>query len=80
MIVTEEIVRAAMQKAAEGHSDKKEVGVMMANADTYAKSIVASIKSGDYKHKLRYRKLKKQNPNGKVRNINSPMLFTFVIR
>lgn len=80
MIVTEEIVRAAMQKSAEGHSDKKEVGVMMANADTYAKSIVASIASGDYKHKLHYRKLKKQNPNGKVRNINSPMLFTFVLQ
>ena len=80
MRVTEEIVRAAMRKAAEGHSNKDEVERMMANADAYAKSVVASIANGEYRRQLKYRKLTKQNPNGKVRHIDSPMLFTFVLQ
>lgn len=80
MRVTEEIVRAAMKKAAEGHSNKDEVERMMENADTFAKSVVASIANGEYRRQLKYRKLTKQNPNGKVRHIDSPMLFTFVLQ
>lgn len=80
MTVTEEIVRAAMKKAAEGHSNKDEVERMMENADTFAKSVVASIANGEYRRQLKYRKLTKQNPNGKVRHIDSPMLFTFVLQ
>ena len=80
MKVTEEIVRAAMKKAAEGHSNKDEVERMMENADTFAKSVVASIANGEYRRQLKYRKLTKQNPNGKVRHIDSPMLFTFVLQ
>ena len=71
---------AAMANAAKGHSNKDEVGRMMANADTYAESVLASIANGEYRKHLKYRKLIKQNPNGKVRNIDSPMLFTFVLQ
>ena len=80
MTVTEDIVRAAMSNAAKGHSNKDEVGRMMDNADAYAKSVVASIASGEYRRHLKYRKLTKQNPNGKKRNIDSPLLFTFVLQ
>lgn len=69
-----------MANAAKGHSNKDEVGRMMANADTYAESVLASIANGEYRKHLKYRKLIKQNPNGKVRNIDSPMLFTFVLQ
>ncbi len=69
-----------MTNAAEGHSNKTEVERMMANADAYAKSVVASIASGEYKEHLGYRKLTKQNPNGKERKIDSPLLFTFVLQ
>ena len=80
MKVTEEIVRAAMKNAAKGHSNKREVERMMANADAYAKSVLASIASGEYKNQLHYRNLKKKNPNGKERRIKSPFLFTFVLQ
>ena len=80
MTVTEDIVRAAMMNAAKGHSNKDEVGRMMDNADAYAKSVVASIASGEYRKHLKYRKLTKQNPNGKKRHIDSPLLFTFVLQ
>ena len=80
MKVTKEIVLAAMANAAKGHSNKDEVGRMMANADTYAESVLASIANGEYRKHLKYRKLIKQNSNGKVRHIDSPMLFTFVLQ
>lgn len=80
MEVTKEKVLKAMRKAAEGHSNKEEVERMMENADTYASMVLASIESGEYRRHLRYRKLVKQNPNGKTRHIDSPMLFTFVLQ
>lgn len=80
MKVTKEIVLAAMANAAKGHSNKDEVGRMMANANSYAQSVLASITNGEYRKHLKYRKLIKQNPNGKVRHIDSPMLFTFVLQ
>lgn len=80
MKVTKEIVLAAMANAAKGHSNKDEVGRMMANADAYAESVLASISNGEYRKQLKYRKLIKQNPNGKVRHIDSPLLFTFVLQ
>lgn len=69
-----------MANAAKGHSNKDEVGRMMANADAYAESVLASIANGEYRKQLKYRKLIKQNPNGKVRHIDSPLLFTFVLQ
>ena len=69
-----------MANAAKGHSNKDEVERMMANANTYADSVLASIANGEYRKQLKYRKLIKQNPNGKVRHIDSPMLFTFVLQ
>lgn len=69
-----------MANAAKGHSNKDEVERMKANADSYAKSVLASIANGEYRKQLKYRKLIKQNPNGKVRHIDSPMLFTFVLQ
>lgn len=69
-----------MSNAAKGHSNKDEVGRMLNNADAYAKSVVASIASGEYRKHLKYRKLTKQNPNGKKRHIDSPLLFTFVLQ
>ena len=39
-----------------------------------------SIANGEYANHLKYRKLKKKNPNGKERNIKSPDLFTFVLQ
>lgn len=80
MRVTKDIVLAAMANAAKGHSNKDEVERMMANANTYADSVLASIANGEYRKQLKYRKLIKQNPNGKVRHIDSPMLFTFVLQ
>lgn len=69
-----------MANAAKGHSNKAEVERMMANANIYADSVLASIANGEYRNHLKYRKLTKQNPNGKVRHIDSPMLFTFVLQ
>ena len=80
MEVTKEMVLKAMLKAAEGHSNKDEVGRMMENADTYSDMVLASIKSGEYRRHLQYRKLTKRNPNGKLRHIDSPMLFPFVLQ
>lgn len=69
-----------MANAAKGHSNKKEVERMMANAETYAESVLASIADGRYRGGLRYRRLVKKNPNGKERMIDSPMLDTFVLQ
>ena len=80
MEVTKEQVLQAIGKAAEGHSNKGEVERMTANSDTYADMVLASIASGEYRRHLRYRTLTKVNPNGKVRHIESPMLFTFVLQ
>ena len=80
MTVTEEIVFKAMDKAAEGHSDSKSVEWMMANKKAFASAIMDSIASGEYVNRLKYRQLKKTNPNGKERNIKSPDLFTFVLQ
>lgn len=80
MNVTKEIVLAAMDKAAKGHSDKRQADYMMANRNAYANSVMVSIASGEYKNQIRYRKLTKTNPNGKVRKIDSPFLFTFVLQ
>lgn len=80
MNVTKEIVLAAMANAAEGHSDKRQADRMMANMEVYAESVMASISSGEYKNQIKYRKLTKKNPNGKVRHIDSPFLFTFVLQ
>lgn len=80
MNITKEQVLAAMGNAAKGHSNKEEVGRMMANSDAYADMVVASIASGEYRNHLRYRKLTKRNSNGKVRKIDSPLLFTFVLQ
>jgi len=80
MEVTKEKVLKAMRKAAEGHSNKDEVERMMENADTYSDMVLASIKTGEYRRHLQYRKLTKRNPNGKLRRIDSPMLFPFVLQ
>lgn len=80
MEVTKDKVLKAIEKAAEGHSNTDEVDRMMENKDTYANMVLASIQSGEYRRHLQYRKLVKQNPNGKVRHIDSPMLFTFVLQ
>lgn len=80
MKVTKEKVIMAIKKAAKGHSDKKSVERMMANVDAYADMVLASIVSGEYVRHLEYRQLKKTNPNGKERHINSPFLFTFVLQ
>lgn len=65
MIVTKEIVIKAIEKAAEGHSDNKAVERMLANEDAYAESVIASIKSGEYKKYLGFRKLTKKMPTAK---------------
>ena len=70
MRVTKEIVLVAMANAAKGHSNKTEVERMMANAGAYAESVVVSVMSGEYRNHLKYRKLVKQNPNGKQRKID----------
>lgn len=80
MEVTKEHVLQAIRKAAEGHSNKLEVDRMTANPDTYAEMVLASIASGEYLRHLRYRTLTKTNPNGKVRHIESPQLYTFVLQ
>ena len=80
MEVTKEKVLMAMSKAAEGHSNKVEVERMMENADTYSDMVLASIRTGEYRRHLHYRKLTKRNPNGKLRHIDSPMLFPFVLQ
>lgn len=80
MRVTKDIVLAAMTNAAKGHSNKKEVERMMANAEAYAESVMASITNGWYRKQLKYRTLTKQNPNGKTRHIKSPFLFPFVLQ
>jgi len=80
MKVTKETVLKAMEKAAKGHSDQKGVESMMRNSDIYADMVMRSIASGEYKNNLRYRKLTKRNSNGKLRHINSPFLFTFVLQ
>ena len=80
MEVTKEKVLKAIEKAAEGHSNKQEVDRMLENKDTYANMVLASIKSGEYRRHLHYRKLVKRNPNGKLRNIKSPYLFPFVLQ
>lgn len=79
MEVKEQDVLKAMEKAAKGHSNKKEVERMMANSGSYSKMVVDSIRSGEYKKHLQYRPLKKTN-NGKERKIDSPLLFTFVLQ
>ena len=80
MEVTKEKVLKAIEKAAEGHSNKQEVDRMLENKDTYANMVLASIKSGEYRRHLHYRKLVKRNPNGKLRHIKSPYLFSFVLQ
>lgn len=80
MEVTKEKVLMAMSKAAEGHSNKVEVERMMENADTYSDTVLASIRTGEYRRHLHYRKLTKRNPNGKLRHIDFPMLFPFVLQ
>ena len=80
MEVTKEIVLQAMENAAEGHSKKEEVDKMMAHPDTYSEMVLARIKSGEYPRHFKYRKLKKKNPNGKERDIDSPELFLFVLQ
>lgn len=80
MKVMRDMVLAAMRNAARGHSNKDEVERMMANADAYSEMVMASIANGEYRKYLNYRKLKKQNPNGKERRIDSPLLFTFVLQ
>ena len=80
MEVTKTHVLKAIKKAAEGHSNKVEVERMMENSDAYAEMVLASIKSGGYRRHLRYHKLTKVNPNGKVRHIESPELYTFVLQ
>ena len=80
MEVTKKKVLQAIKKAAEGHSNKDEVERMLKNKDTYAEMVLASITSGEYLRHIEYRKLTKRNPNGKLRHIDSPMLFTFVLQ
>lgn len=80
MKVTKEKVLEAMENAAQGHSDHRGVEFMMDNRDTYAEIIMESIASGSYKSQLVYRKLTKMNANGKLRHIDSPSLFTFVLQ
>lgn len=80
MRVTKKKVLMAIEKAAEGHSNKLEVDRMTANPDTYAEMVLASIASGEYLRHLNYRTLTKTNPNGKVRHIESPQLYTFVLQ
>ena len=80
MKVTRDTVLAAMRNAARGHSNKDEVERMMDNANAYSEMVMASIANGEYRKHLNYRKLKKQNPNGKERRIDSPLLFTFVLQ
>lgn len=80
MNVTKDIVMQAIGNAAKGYHDKRGVSKMMADVDSYADFVINEVASGSYKDKLHYRKLTKQNANGKVRYIDSPMLFTFVLQ
>ena len=80
MDVTRELVYQAMANAEKGHGDTKEVAKMKANPEAYADDVMTSIESGKYRGRLRYRRLKKTNPNGKVRKIKASYLFTFVLQ
>jgi len=80
MEVTKTIVLQAMEKAAKGHSDRNGVKFMLQNKDAYAEMVMESIATGNYLSQLRYRQLIKTNTNGKVRHIDSPYLFTFVLQ
>ena len=80
MTVTKEIVFQAMEKAAKGHGDIREVERMMATKDAFAEDVLTAIASGAYQGRLEYRQLTKRNSNGKLRHINSPLLFTFVLQ
>lgn len=79
MDLNKKIVIKAIHKAAQGHSDKIGVELMLANEDDYADKVISSIKSGEYKKDIGFRPLIKKNANGKIRHINSPNLFTFVL-
>ena len=80
MVLTEKTVIKAIRNAAKGHSDVNGVERMLANEKAYAQNVIASVNSGAYIQQLKYRQLQKTNANGKVRHINSPHLFTFVLQ
>lgn len=73
-------LHVAMLNAAKGHSSKTEVKRMKEHFEEYATDVLSDIRDGSYRDKLKYRSLTKVNPNGKVRHILSPSLYTRVLQ
>jgi len=80
MNLSSDLVRQAIEKAATGHSRKKEVQNMLADINNYVIEVFSTIETGDYAGKLSYRTFDTTNSNGKIRHIEQPSLFTRVLQ
>lgn len=69
-------IESAVNRAFKGHSGKREVIEFKNDYESECKKIYTSLMDGTWKQHLKYRKLVKVNNNGKVRNIESPSLYT----
>lgn len=69
-------IEAAAFRAFRGHSGKREVIKFKNDFESECNALYSALKDGSWRQKLSYRKLVKVNNNGKVRNIESPSLYT----
>ena len=69
-------IEAAALRAFRGHSGKREVIKFKNNFGSECNVLYSALQDGSWRQKLSYRKLVKVNNNGKVRNIESPSLYT----
>jgi hypothetical protein len=77
---TEDEIKRAMRKAAQGHTWKPEVKSMLADADGYARRVAADIRSGRYRRKMAFRDMTVTNSGRKSREVRSPSLYTRVLQ
>ena len=77
---TEDEIKRAMRKAAQGHGKKSEVKSMLAHEDEYARRVAGDIRSGRYLDKMSYRDMTITNRSRKRREVRSPSLYTRVLQ
>lgn len=79
MKLTRGIALQAIKNAAKGLSDRDKAKRLLRNKFTFARRVLAAVKTGEYVKYLEYRPLVKVN-NGKTRYIDSPFLFAFILQ
>ena len=79
MNITADDIEAAIDSAVKGRKGRPDVAFVLKNKPHCVKIIYELLDNGSWRNHLHYRDMRIVNKNGKVRNVNSPLLLTLIL-